>query len=112
MATIKNLTVNADRSVTLTTDTGDVLSMSSALAGIFREQYVKRDVRDCIRYTCEDMDGDIISLGSLDMTEEEFYNEVFSTFEEEIECGNYPSEDAIKDAIIDIAQSYGIVCDD
>lgn len=112
MATIKNLTVNSDRSVTLTTDTGDILTMSSALAGIFREQYVKHDVRDAIRYACEDMDGDDISLGSLDMTEDEFYDEIFSTFEEEIEYGNYPSEDQIKDAIIDTADSYGICIDD
>ena len=112
MATIKNLTVNRDRSVTLTTDTGDILSMSSAIAGVFREQYVKHDVRDAIRYACEDMDGDVISLGSLDMTEEEFYEEVFSTLEEEIECGNYPSEDYIKDAVIDTAESYGICIDE
>ena len=111
MATIKNLTVNSDRSVTLTTDTGDIIRMSPALAGVFREQYVKHDVRDAIRYACEDMDGDSISLGSLDMTEEEFYDEVFSSFEEEIEYGNYPSEDQIHDAIIDTADSYGICID-
>lgn len=109
---IKSLTVNADRSVTLTTDTGEVLSMSSALAGILREQLMKHDVRDAIRYVCEDYDGDAISLGSLDMTEEEFYDEVFSCFEEEIECGNYPTEDAIQDAVLDTADSYGIRIDD
>ena len=76
MATIKSVTVNADRSVSLVTDTGDILSMSSALAGILREQLMKHDVRDAIRYTSEDYDGDVISLGSLDMTEEEFYKEV------------------------------------
>ena len=112
MATIKNLTVNSDRSVTLVTDTGDIISMSSALAGIFREQYVKQDVRDAIRYACEDMDGDDISLGSLDMTEEEFYDEVFAQLEEEIEYGNYPSEEAIRDAVIDTAESYGICVDE
>ena len=85
---IKSLTVNRDRSVTLVTDTGDILSMSSALAGVLREQLMKHDVRDAIRYTCEDYDGDCISLGSLDMTEEEFYDEVFSRFDEEIEYGN------------------------
>ena len=112
MATIKNLTVNTDRSVTLVTDTGDIISMSSALAGVLREQYAKHDVRDAIRYACEDMDGDSISLGSLDMTEEEFYDEVFSMLEEEIELGNYPSEDTIQDAILDTAESYGICIDD
>lgn len=112
MATIKNLTVNADRSVTLVTSTGDILSMPSALAGIFREQYVKHDVRDAIRYACDDMDGEDISLGSLDMTEDEFYSEVFAQLEEDIELGNYPSEDTIHDAIIDTAECYGICIDE
>lgn len=108
---IKNLTVNSDRSVTLVDDLGNIISMSSALAGVLREQLAKRDVRDAIRYTMEDYDGDAISLGSLDMTEEEFAEEVFSTLEEEIELGNYPSEDTIQEAVLDTAQSYGIYID-
>jgi len=109
---IKSLTVNTDRSVTLVTDTGDILSMSSALAGVLREQLMKHDVRDAIRYTCEDYDGDVIALGSLDMTEEEFYEEVFSRFEEEIEYGNYPTEDNIQEAVLDTAEDYGIRIDE
>jgi diacylglycerol kinase family enzyme len=112
MATIKNLTVNTDRSVTLTTDTGDILTMSSALAGILREQYAKHDVRDAIRYVCEDADGDTIALGSFDGTVDEFIDEVFSTFEDDIECGVYPSEEAIEDAVLDTANTYGICIDD
>ena len=112
MATIKNLTVNTDRSVTLVTDAGDIISMSSALAGILREQYAKHDVRDAIRYKCEDLDGDIISLGSLDMTTDEFIDEVFSSFEDDIDCGEYPRDDEIEDEVIDTARSYGICIDD
>ena len=109
---IKSLTVNTDRSVTLVTDTGNILSMSSALAGVLREQLMKHDVLDAIRYTCEDYDGDCISLGSLDMTEEEFYDEVFSRFDEEIEYGNYPTKDDIQEAVLDTAEDYGIRIDD
>lgn len=109
---IKSLTVNTDRSVTLVTDTGEILSMSSALAGVLREQLMKHDVRDAIRYTSEDYDGDVIALGSLDMTPDEFYEEVFSRFEEEIEYGNYPTEDAIQEAVLDTADDYGIRIDD
>ena len=112
MATIKSVTVNSDRSVTLVTGTGDVLSMSSALAGILREQYMKHDVRDAIRYACEDADGDTISLGSFDGTTNEFIDEVFSTFENGIECGVYPSKTDIEDAVLDTADSYGIRIDD
>lgn len=109
---IRNLTVNTDRSVTLVDDHGNIISMSSALAGVLREQLAKMDVRDCIRYTVEDYDGDVIALGSFDGTAEEFIDEVFSTFEEEIELGNYPSEDSIQEAVIDTAESYGICIDD
>lgn len=112
MATIKNLTVNADRSVTLVTDTGDILSMPSALAGILREQYVKHDYRDAIRNTVEDMDGEDIAVGSLDITEDEFIGEVFAQLEDEIEYGNYPSEEAVRNAIIYTAECYGICIDE
>ena len=108
---IKNLTVNADRSVTLVDDIGNIISMSSALAGVLREQLAKIDVRDAIRYTTRDCDGDEISLGSFDGTEDDFVEEVFSTFEEEIELGNYPTEKAIHEAVIDTADSYGICID-
>lgn len=108
---IKNLTVNSDRSVTLIDDIGNIISMSSALAGVLREQLAKMDVRDAIRYTVEDYDGDAISLGSFDGTTDEFIDEVFSTFEDEIEFGNYPSEDEIQCAVIDTAESYGICID-
>ena len=108
---IKSLTVNTDRSVTLITGTGDILSMSSALAGVFKEQIMKRDVLDIIRYTCEDYDGDCISLGSLDMTTDEFIDEVFHTFDNEIDFGNYPSVDTIEDAVLDTAEDYGIRID-
>lgn len=110
--TIKSLTVNTDRSVTLTTDTGEILSMSSALAGVLKEQLAKHDVRDAIRYTIEDYDGDVIALGSFDGTTEEFVEEVFARFEEEIEYGNYPTEDDIQEAVLDTADDYGIRIDD
>ena len=108
---IKSLTVNTDRSVTLIDDLGNIISMSSALAGVLREQLAKHDVRDAIRYTVEDLDGDWISMGSFDGTEEEFIDEIFSCFEEEIEVGNYPSEEYIKEIILDTADSYGIRID-
>ena len=109
---IKSLTVNSDRSITLIDDTGDIISMSSALAGVLREQLAKIDVRDAIRYTVEDYDGDMISLGSFDGTTDEFIDEVFSVFEDEIEVGNYPNEDTIQEAVLDTADSYGIRIDD
>lgn len=108
---IKNLTVNADRSVTLIDDAGNIISMSSALAGVLKEQLAKLDLRNAIRYVVEDYDGDAISMGSFDGTIEEFISEVFSTFEYDIECGIYPNEEAIQEAVLDTADSYGIRID-
>lgn len=106
--TIKNLTVNADRSVTMTDELGNIVSMPSALAGVLYEQLSKINVRDAIRNTAEDYDGEWISLGSFDGTTEEFVEEVFSLFDNDIEFGNYPSEEAIQNAVIDTAEDYGI----
>ena len=109
---IKSLTVNTDRSVTLVTDTGEILGMSSALAGVFREQILKHDLRDAIRYKCEDLDGDLIALGSLDMTPDEFIGEVFDMLEDGIEYGDFPSEEYIEETILDTANTYGIMIDE
>ena len=109
---IKNLTVNTDRSVTLIDDLGNIISMSSALAGILREQLARMDVQDAIRYAVEDLDGDIIQLGSYDGTTDEFIEEVYSIFANEIDFGNYPDDDAIQNAIIDTASDYGILIPD
>lgn len=109
---IKNLTVNTDRSVTLIDDIGNIISMSPALAGILREQMAKMDVRDAIRYAVEDLDGDTISLGSFDGTTEDFIEEVYSVFDNEIDFGNYPDDDAIQNAVIDTANDYGILIPD
>ena len=112
MATIKSATLNADYSVPIVTETGDILSMSSALAGVLHEQYMKQSTRDAIRYACEEADGDTISLGSFDGTTDEFVDEVFSMFDNDIDFGVYPTEDAIEDAVLDTANSYGILIDD
>lgn len=109
--TIKSLTVYPDRSVALIDDSGNIIAMPSALAGVLKEQLMKMDVRDSIRYTIEDYDGDAISLGSFDGTTEEFIDEVFSLFDNEIEFGNYPNEDSIQEAVLDTAKSYGICID-
>lgn len=108
---IKNLTVNTDRSVTLIDDMGNFISMSSALVGVLKEQLAKLDVRNEIRYAIEDCDGDTIALGSFDGTIEDFIEEVYSTFENDIECGNYPTEEEIEEAVLDTADSYGILID-
>ena len=108
---IKNLTVNKDHSVTLVDDAGNIISMSSALAGILKNQLLQMEVRDNIRYTVEDYDGDALSLGSFDGTMEEFVEEVYSTFENEIDFGNYPDLDAIQEAVLDTAYFYGIRID-
>lgn len=107
--TIRSATLNHDRSITLIDEAGNILSMSSATAGMLKEQMLKQDVRDAIRYAMEDADGNDIALGSLEIEEDEFLEEVFYKFEEDIEHGILPSDDDIRDAVLDVASSYGIL---
>ena len=61
---------------------------------------------------CSAVIDQVIAVGSLDITEDEFVGEVFAQLEDEIEYGHYPSEEAVRDAIIYTAECYGICIDE
>ena len=111
MATIKNLTVNTDRSVTLVTDTGDIMSMSSALAGVLKEQFLLRELRDGISNVIDDAisDGDL-DLGKYDGSREEFEDEIYTDLADEITYGDYTAlcndGEWIKEKVYDLANFY------
>ena len=111
MATIKNLTVNTDRSVTLVTDTGDILSMSSALAGVLKEQFLLRELHDGISNVIDDAisDGDL-DLSKYDGSREEFEDEIYTDLADEITYGDYTAlcndGEWIKEKVYDLANFY------
>ena len=73
---------------------------------------VKSDISDIV----DDYDGEYISIGSLDMTREEFEQEVFDLLNDRMQDGYYngdrPSYDTIEDVVMDTARDYGIEIDE
>lgn len=97
--------------LTITLDSGEPLVLTASCADLIKSRMLEEDVRASIRFALEEYDGDVIALGSFDGTEEDFVEEVFDTFTNDIEFGNYPSEDAIQTAVLDVARDYGIRTD-
>lgn len=95
-------------------ETGELLALSNAEARniltLLKGERLRADVRDVVN----DYDGDMISLGSLDMTVDEFIDEVCAIFEDDLIYGDvdYPSDTRIQDAVIDTARDYGILIDE
>ena len=73
-----------------------------------KDDYLRED----ILYNVESYDGDVIALGSYDGTVDEFVDEVHCKLEDAISRGDYISEDDVQDAILDLAESYGIRIDE
>jgi len=114
---IKNLTVNRDHSVTLVTDTEDILSMSSALAGCIKQNLLLLELRDAITNILDEE----ISDGNIDMSKheysrEDFEEEIYCDLEEEIEYGDYSAlcndGEWIREKITDTANYYELEPDD
>lgn len=108
---IKNVTVNRDFSVTMVDDIGNVVSMSSALAGCLKEQFLLMELRTAITNTLDDeIDGGYIDLSKHEYTRDDFEEEVFSYFEDDISQGVYyclsDDGESIREKISDLADYY------
>ena len=111
MATIKNLTVNPDLSITLVTDTGEILSMTAAQGGIIKEQYMLDELRCAITNILDDeIDGGYIDMSRHEFSREDFEEEVYVDFEDDITCGDYSclsdEGETIREKISDMADYY------
>ena len=69
-------------------------------------QFMKNGLRESIESLAHDMDGDTIDLSLYPYTLEEFFDEIFVDMEDEIDYGNYPHDEDIKDKIQDTADYY------
>lgn len=108
---IKNVTVNRDFSVTMVDDIGNIVSMSSALAGCLKEQFLLMELRTAITNTLDDeIDGGYIDLSKHEYTRDDFEEEVFSYFEDDISQGVYyclsDDGESIREKISDLADYY------
>lgn len=69
-------------------------------------QYMKDSLRQSIEYELHEADGDTIDLERYPYSFEELVDEIFVDLEDEIDCGNYPSDDDVKEKIADTANFY------
>ena len=114
---IKNVTVNRDHSVTLVDDIGNIISMSSALAGCLKEQLLLLELKDGITNVLdEEIENGYIDMTKHEYSREDFEEEVFVNLAEEIELGNYSAlcddGDTIREKITDTADYYELLTDE
>ena len=104
------LTRNENNTYTLERENGTIdLTMNEV--SFIVNQSNKIGLRDTIEDLCREMDGDTIDLERYPYTFEEFIDEIFVDLEDEIDFGNFPSEEDIKDKIQDTANFYEMELD-
>lgn len=99
------LTRNENNTYTLERENGTIDLTMNEVSFIIN-QANKIGLRDTIEDLCREMDGDTIDLARYPYTFEEFIDEIFVDLEDEIDFGNFPSEEDIKDKIQDTANFY------
>ena len=99
------LTRNENGTYTLERENGTIdLTMNEV--SFIVNQSNKIGLRDTIEDLCREMDKDTIDLDRYPYTFEEFIDEIFVDLEDEVDYGNMPSEEDIKDKIQDTANFY------
>ena len=73
--------------------------------------YMKDSLRNSIEYELHEADGDTINLERYPYSFEELVDEVFVDLEDEIDYGNPPTDDDIKDKIAEVASFYEMELD-
>lgn len=69
----------------------------------------KEGLRQQIEYRLDEANGDWIDISKYEGTREEFIDEIYEAFEDEIDYGNSVDDDDIDDKIADYATSYDML---
>ena len=69
----------------------------------------KEGLRQQIVYSLDEANGDWIDISKYEGTREEFIDEIYEAFEDEIDYGNSVDDDDIDDKIADYATSYDML---
>lgn len=101
-----------DGSVTIENETGKTFELSEQEARDLRILLQLEDLKVDIHEFVDDYDGEWISIGSYDGTQEEFEDEVYDKLHTSVELGVYPPQECLEKAIFDTAREYGIYIDD
>lgn len=74
-------------------------------------QFMKHGLRESITYLCHELDGDTIDLRKAPDGVDDFIEEVFCDLEDDVDYGDYPSEEYIREKIQDTANYYDMEYD-
>ena len=106
------ITLNKEANVyTIERENGTV-DLTTNEVSLLVNQFMKHGLRESIEYLCREMDGDTIDLDKAPYGFNEFVEEIYCDLEDEIDYGNYYSDDDIKDKIQDTADFYEMTIDD
>ena len=93
--------------VHLTFDNGQEITLSFADAGIIKTRLMLEELKENIHdILLEEIDNGYIDMDKYEWTQEEFEDEIYTDLADEIEYGNYVSEEYIRERITDTAHFY------
>lgn len=101
-------TRNNDGTFTLDTSTRSVTLTANEVSFIVN-QFNKIGLRDSIESLLLEMDGDEIELSMYPYSFYELVDEIFVDLEDEVDYGNLPDDDDIKEKILDTASFYDML---
>lgn len=78
---------------------------------LLMNRFMKDSLRDSIEYELLEAHEDTIDLSKYPYSHEELVDEIFTDLEDEIDYGNPPTDDDIKDKIAEVASFYGMGLD-
>lgn len=86
-------------------DTYSMIVPHNAMS-LLMNRYMKDSLRNSIEYELKQADGDTIDLDRYPYSFEELVDEIFVDLEDEVDYGNPPTDDDIKDKIAEVASFY------
>ena len=99
------------KTYTITRADGTTIELTANEVSLLMNQMQKDTLRSRIEDAVNDMDGDTIDMSKYEYTREEFIDEIFLDLEDEIDYGNFVSDDDITDKITDTADFYEMCID-
>lgn len=96
---------NNNGTYTLVRDIGSV-DLTANEVSFLMNQYMKYGLRERIESIMHEADGDFIDLSKAPYGFDDLVEEVYVDLEDEIDYGNYPSDDDISDKIQDVCDFY------
>lgn len=110
---ITNIHTDDGYTYTLTLEDGTEATLSSALAGCLKEQFLLQELKDGISNVVDDEISDgYLDLGKYDGSREEFEDEIYTDLADEISCGDYTAlcndGEWIKEKVYDLADFYDL----